>query len=1343
MKFQRLLSHSVFFLLAAGMVAAQDASVPPPDQKERSGDITDDVTQGSLRVVTKDHKVVECPLKHTDVQVEISGFIARVKVTQTFYNPLTEKIEAVYVFPLPHESAVDEMTMVVGERRIVGVIKRRAEARRIYEQALRAGQTTALLEQERPNIFTQSVGNIKPKQEVKVEIGYIDVLQYDQGDYEFHFPMVVGPRFIPGAPASVKAPVPPELAGKVADVPVPAGQRLPRGTGWSPDTGDVPDASRITPPVLKPGFRTGHDISLHLKLDAGVPIQGLKSINHKAEMERTGPAGARVVLSREDSIPNKDFVLRYGVMGRKPEKALLCHTDGQSGYFLLMIQPGEDEKLRKSPPREIVFMIDISGSMSGRPIAKCREAMEKLLGLVREKDTIQVITFRGNAAKLFERPLPATKNNITRALAFSQGLQGSGGTRMLEGVQMAINEPIDRERMRIVIMLTDGYIGNEAQIIEAVGKGCGDQIRFWCMGIGNSVNRFLVDGVARQGGGMGKVVSLNEDPGATVEEFMTRIQRAQLSRIQIDWGGMETSEIYPARIPDLWAGRPVILYGLYRLSSGGKTHGITISGLVEGDPVSWPLEVTVPARAGENLALSRVWARKKIEDLMHQTYYAGSPEVEEAVTAIALEYRLMSQYTSFVAVDESELPNMAGQARPPRRMLVPVPMPEGVSYEGVFGGRRYDSYESGGAWGFRPGRASSSGLGLMKMEARLGQASQQLRVSNARTALPLNRSRQLSRKMYGGTAPAGPAGGAARASRSRSLSPTREAVVRLRDRRSSPEAARVLSESLAEMDGLYAPRLQFQILAGNYQELQKRLPLVLKKAGELKESGKLLEAREEFIQAYLLDAALQGAGRSDGSISAEALAGMEEINRELLKTWKREMPALEKKLDLVLRNLSLPEALAEVARSSGLELRELEGSIPDSAALLGRKDVRVTYLDLRNATAAQALDWILIPARLTWQVVTDGGRPAVLWGSGRRDPRLESAWVYDVSHLALPLAEEMEKEKVKEKDPKKQLDIFRRSLEDFLSALQGTVGLHKEDLAWYGPGQLLLVAGREKHLAAANFFERMADPAARVAGDLEALHGLTSARARKGAENRAKLQVERERAEVLEQLTGYAWPLLSRAAAGSLHDEALTELEIAWRSPRAAELLKGAGALPALRATWAVSETARTLKNARAERLSGLALKLARPGAESALASLEKNPENWDQWMQVFYSALAYRNDDEFLARARRALLNTSSGKTQLAAARSFVRALLDREVDPGAVAAAFENRNPAGASRDFALGDDRVVLAALACRKAGGEAWRSFRAEAGSLLGNQPLSGGVVVLVNRLSGRELAILRP
>lgn len=647
--------------------------------------IEQEVTQGALRVEV-DEQIVECPLKHTDVKANIAGFIARITVTQTFHNPYDEKIEAVYVFPLPHTAAIDDMTMTVGDRRIVGLIKRRAEAQTLYQEAIRQGKTASLLEQERPNIFTQSVGNIQPNDEVRIEISYVDVLDYDMGTYEFHFPMVVGPRYIPGTPTSKIPELPNELKGKVgeseAPLDAPADGADPSGTGVAPDTDRVPDASRITPPVLKPGYRTAHDISLSVLLDAGVPIQDIQIVNHTAEVDRIEASGATAVLSPADSIPNKDFVMKYAVVGKKPEMAVLAHSNGlQQGYFMLMIHPKLDAELAEAPPREIVFLVDISGSMRGEPTQKVKETMHHFLRLTKPNDTVQVITFASRADKLFEKSVPATQANIEHALNFTQQIRGGGGTEMLNAIKLVLNEPVDPERVRIVVMLTDGYIGNEAEIIAEIDRRAGDQIRFSAIGIGSSPNRYLIDGVAKHGGGMADVIELNTDPGPLVAQIAERIHRAQLAKIQIDWNKLSVYETYPRRIPELWPGRPVIMFGRY---AAGGSREIRLSGSAEGKPLKYKLHVTLPDAQPAHDVLSKVWARKKIEDLSAQLYAAAAPEIIAEITNIALAYRLMTQYTSFVAVDENDMQPINQEAKAPRQVVVSVPLPEGTDFSGFY-----------------------------------------------------------------------------------------------------------------------------------------------------------------------------------------------------------------------------------------------------------------------------------------------------------------------------------------------------------------------------------------------------------------------------------------------------------------------------------------------------------------------------------------------------------------------------------------------------------------------------------------------------------------------------------
>ena len=673
-----LLSVLAILSLSSGAAFTETSQPIIPMEQE--------ITQGALRVEV-DEQIVECPLKHTDVKANIAGFIARVTVTQTFHNPYDEKIEAVYVFPLPHTAAIDDMTMTVGDRRIVGLIKRRAEAQALYQEAIQQGKTASLLEQERPNIFTQSVGNIQPNDEIRIEISYVDVLDYDMGAYEFHFPMVVGPRYIPGTPISKMPELPDELQGKVgeseAPLDAPPDGADPSGTGVAPNTDRVPDASRITPPVLKPGYRTAHDISLAVSLDAGVPIQDIQIANHTAAVDRVDASGATAVLSPADSIPNKDFVMKYAVVGEKPEMAVLAHSKGpEQGYFMLMIQPKLDAELAEAPPREIVFLVDVSGSMRGEPTKKVKETMHHFLRLTKPNDTLQVITFSSSAAKLFEKSVPATQANIEHALNFTQQIYGGGGTEMLKAIKLVLNEPVDRERVRIVVMLTDGYIGNEGEIIAEVDKRAGDQIRFWAIGIGSSPNRYLIDGVAKHGGGMAKVLELNTDPGPLVAEIAERIHRAQLAKIQIDWNGLSVYETYPRRIPELWAGRPVIMFGRY---GAGDSKEIRLSGSAEGKPLKYKLHVTLPDAHAAHDVLSKVWARKKIEDISAQLHATNAPEIIEEITDIALTYRLMTQYTSFVAVDENDMQPIDQEVKAPQRVVVPVPLPDGTDYRGFYG----------------------------------------------------------------------------------------------------------------------------------------------------------------------------------------------------------------------------------------------------------------------------------------------------------------------------------------------------------------------------------------------------------------------------------------------------------------------------------------------------------------------------------------------------------------------------------------------------------------------------------------------------------------------------------
>jgi Ca-activated chloride channel family protein len=335
---------------------------------------------GALTVIDGNGKQkAVCPLKHTDVKAEISGFISRVVVTQQFENPFKEKIEAVYTFPLPQNAAVDDMTMIVGDRTVRGKILPREEAQAIYEAAKSGGQVASLLDQERPNIFTQSVANILPGEQVKITISYVETLSYVNGAYEFVFPMVVGPRYIPGTPKDQS-----------------------QSNGSSPDTNHVPDASRITPRAAPNASRNGHDISLEVALDAGLIIDNIDSKTHPTDIQRPDAHSARLRLKDSETIPNKDFVLRYDVAGQAIQDALLTHRSEKGGFFTLILQPPDRVTAQDVTPKELVFVLDTSGSMQGFPIEKAKETMKLALDSLYPSDTFNLITFAGDTRILFQ-----------------------------------------------------------------------------------------------------------------------------------------------------------------------------------------------------------------------------------------------------------------------------------------------------------------------------------------------------------------------------------------------------------------------------------------------------------------------------------------------------------------------------------------------------------------------------------------------------------------------------------------------------------------------------------------------------------------------------------------------------------------------------------------------------------------------------------------------------------------------------------------------------------------------------------------------------------------------------
>lgn len=583
-----------------------------------------------------------CPLKRTDVRAEVSGYLSRVRVTQIYTNNSPNKIEAVYLFPLPPDSAVDEMTMRIGSRTIRAEIRKRDEARQIYEQARNQGHSAALLDQQRPNLFTQRVANIEPGATVNIEIAYVHTLKYEEGSYEFTFPATVGPRYNPPT---------------------------------------VKDTAAISTKYAPPAVRAGHDLSIEVKLDAGVPLQKLSSTSHEIDVQRAGESNATVRLRDKAVIPNRDFTLRYAVAGERIEDAVLTHRDARGGFFTLILQPPRRVTVEDVTPKELIFVLDTSGSMSGFPIEKAKETMRLALAGLYARDTFNLITFAGDTHVLFPSPVPATPENLRQAQQFLASRSGRGGTEMMKAVRAAFAPTGETGAVRIICFMTDGYVGNEGEILAEIQRH--PEARVFSFGIGSSVNRFLLDKMADEGRGEVEYVSLKDDGSAAAARFHERVRNPLLTDLSIDWGGLPIADVYPKRLPDLFSAKPVILHGRYTKPANGV---IKLRGQMSGRAITREVAVRLPESETRHDTLATLWARQRIEDLSSRDYRGiqemqARPEIRDEITNLGLNYRLMTPFTSFVAVDRSR----TTEGGTPVTIEVPVEMPDGVSHEGVFG----------------------------------------------------------------------------------------------------------------------------------------------------------------------------------------------------------------------------------------------------------------------------------------------------------------------------------------------------------------------------------------------------------------------------------------------------------------------------------------------------------------------------------------------------------------------------------------------------------------------------------------------------------------------------------
>jgi Ca-activated chloride channel homolog len=598
-----------------------------------------------LYVAGGDPQKDQVPLKKTWAEVNIAGVIAAVKVHQVFENTGSKTIEAVYVFPASTRAAVHAMRMKIGQRTVEAKIERKAEARAQYEAAKQAGKRASLLEQERPNVFTTSVANIMPGDRIEVELDYSELVVPENAIYEFVYPTVVGPRYAGGAD--------------------------PQKDQW------------MANPHLSEGKAEPYSWDIKVRLQTGIGLKEVSSPSHKIAVNYLGASAADIKLDQSGG-GNKDFVLRYRLAGDKIETGLLQYEEPPTGkpypaekFFALLVEPPKRPQLGDIPGREYIFLLDVSGSMHGFPLDTTKELMRHLLPSLRQTDHFNIVTFSGaNWTWSPKGSRPANEANIREGIDEILKMHGGGGTELMGGLQAAYAVPaVGKGVSRTVVVVTDGYVGVEAQAFRFIRERL-DQANLFAFGIGSSVNRGLIEGMARAGLGEPFVVLGPQKAKEQAEKLRNMIDRPLLTDVEVRFGDAGAYEVAPEKIPDLLAERPLLIYGKYK---GERPTRIEINGRTGRGAWRHAIDLRPADARPQNLALRALWARKWIEVLEDELHMGGGKPVEEAITDLGLFYSLLTPFTSFVAID-SEVVNRGGQSDTVRQ---PLPMPEGVSNHAV------------------------------------------------------------------------------------------------------------------------------------------------------------------------------------------------------------------------------------------------------------------------------------------------------------------------------------------------------------------------------------------------------------------------------------------------------------------------------------------------------------------------------------------------------------------------------------------------------------------------------------------------------------------------------------
>ncbi len=635
---------------------------------EKEGLRPENVQRGELLVAMENGVLRPSPLMSQQVSMKISGITARVKVEQRFVNNDESWIEAVYVFPLPDESSVDHLRLRVGERLLEGQIMEKEEALKTHEKAKAEGKKSSLLVQNRPNIFTTRVANIGPGEEVLVEIEYQQTVRFADGVFSLRFPMVVGPRYIPGRPLAERM----ESSGATETV---GHQVRISSTGWAADTDQVPDASQITPPVDLIG-KVNIPVEMDIDLAAGIPLARLESLYHGITSNEIGQGHYNIRLNGEIKA-DRDFVLEWQPENAEvTQAALFAETIGGNQYMLLMLMP--PQKADENPvPREMIFILDVSGSMAGTSIIQAKAAISLALTKLRPSDHFNIIIFSNDTRALFSGAKPADQPHLQEANRYIDQIKADGGTEMKPALLLALDGSNRHERLRQVVFLTDGAVGNEDELLKIIARRLGDS-RLFTVGIGSAPNSYFMSRAAAMGRGTFSYIGKDTEVKEKMMNLFTKLENPVIADLQLDLAGSDKEiEGYPSPLPDLYLGEPLVL----AVRTDWENASLRLTGTRLGKP--WETIVDT-STYGKRDGIGALWARKKIRSLMESLALGASNEkVRDEVLKTALKHHLVSKYTSLVAVDSAvSRPKEAKE----EQAAVKTHLPQGWQAAAVFGG---------------------------------------------------------------------------------------------------------------------------------------------------------------------------------------------------------------------------------------------------------------------------------------------------------------------------------------------------------------------------------------------------------------------------------------------------------------------------------------------------------------------------------------------------------------------------------------------------------------------------------------------------------------------------------